>query len=77
MRNIFVTFIRPLFEYASVVWDHCTQYENGDLDKIQNEAARIFTGTTKLVSIEALYEDTKWETQENDERKVNRFSFIK
>ena len=32
------------------------------LDKIQNEAARIATGTTKLVSIHALYSEIRWDT---------------
>ena len=32
------------------------------LDKIQNEAARIATGATKLVSLDALYKETQWDT---------------
>ena len=46
LEIFFFTFIRPLLEYASVVWDNCTQYEKAELYKIQNEAARIVTGTT-------------------------------
>ena len=34
------------------------------LDKIQNEAARIATGATKLVSVDALYKEIGWETLE-------------
>lgn len=77
LEIIFFTFIRPLLEYASVVWDNCTQYEKAELDKIQNEAARIVTGTTKLVSIHALYEDTKWETLEERRRKCKLILFYK
>ena len=33
-----------------------------ELDKIQNEAARIATGATALVSIQALYDEVGWET---------------
>ena len=73
----FFTFIRPFLEYASVVWDNCTQYEKAELDKIQNEAARIVTGTTKLVSIQALYEETKWETLEERRRKSKLILFYK
>ena len=39
-------------EYADVVWDNCTKYEADELEKIQLEAARIVTGTTKLISID-------------------------
>ena len=46
---IYFTFIRPILEYADVVWNNCTQYEVNELEKIQNEAARIVTGATKLV----------------------------
>ena len=35
-----------------------------ELDKIQNEAARIATGTTKLVSLATLYKEICWETLE-------------
>ena len=54
LEIIYLTFMRSLLEYANVVWDNCTQYEKLELDKIQNEAARIVTGTTKLVSLQAL-----------------------
>ena len=59
---IHVAFIRPLLEYDDVIWNNCTQYENNELVKIQNEVARIATGATKLVSLDALYKKTQWDT---------------
>ena len=64
LETIYITFIRPLLEYGDVIWDNCTQYEKEELDKIQNEAARIATGTTKLVSLHSLYNETCWESLE-------------
>ena len=61
LETIYMSFIRPLIEYASVVWDNCTQYESEELQKIQNETARIVTGAEKLVSLESLDDDTGWE----------------
>ena len=58
LETIYLTFIRPLLEYGDVIFDNCTQYEKQELDKIQNEAARIATGTTKLVSLATLYKET-------------------
>ena len=55
---------RPLIEYGDVIWDNCTQYEKQELDKIQNEAARIATETTKLVSLHSLYDEECWESLE-------------
>ena len=34
-----LSFIRPVLEYADVIWNNCTQYESNELEKVQNEAA--------------------------------------
>ena len=52
-----------------MVWDNCTQYEINALEKIQIEAARIATGTTKLVSLDTLYLETGWESLEKRRHK--------
>ena len=62
LQTIYFSFIRPLLEYADVVWNNCTQYESNELDKIQNEAASIVNGATKLASIDSLHTETGWET---------------
>ena len=54
LQVIYFTFIRPIIEYGDVVWDNIPQYLKNDLDKIQNEAARIVTGCSKLVSLDEL-----------------------
>ena len=51
LETIYIFFIRPILEYGNEIWDNCQQYEKDDLEKIQIEAARIATGTTKLVPI--------------------------
>ena len=62
LETIYTTFIRPFLEYGDNIWDNCTQAEKYELDKIQNEAARIATGATKLVSINNLYKEICWES---------------
>ena len=64
LETIYTAFIRPLLEYGSVTWDNCTQYEKQELKKIQTEAARIATGTTKLVTLQSLYNETEWDSLE-------------
>ena len=64
LETIYTAFIRPLLEYGDVIWDNCSQYEKQELEKIQLEAARIATGTTKLISITALYKEVGWESLE-------------
>ena len=62
LEKIYVSFIRPILEYSDAVFDNCTQYEKDELDKIQNEAARIASGCTRLVSLQDLYNELGWET---------------
>ena len=59
---IYISFIRPILEYSDVVWDNITQYEVNAIQKIQNEAARIVTGATKLVSLDMLNQEIGWES---------------
>ena len=48
-----------------------------NLKKIQNEAARIVTGATKFVSLEALYIDTVWKSLETRRKKHKLIQFYK
>ena len=64
LEIIYKAFIRPILEYGEVIWDNCAQYEKNEIEKIQLEAARIATGTTKLISINTLYKETGWDTLE-------------
>ena len=49
-----------LLEYTYVVWDNCTQEQINELKRIQIAAARIVSGTTKLVAINKLYRELGW-----------------
>lgn len=77
LQTIYTSFIRPLLEYADVVWDNCTQYEINALEKIQLECARIVTGATKLVSLEKLYREVGWEPLYERRQKHKLYLFYK
>lgn len=77
LEIIYTAFIRPLLEYGDVIWDNCTLQDKQELDKIQNEAARIATGTTKLVSLNCLYREIKWESLEHRRNKHKMTLFYK
>ena len=72
-----IIFIRPLLEYGDIIWDNCLQSEKQELEKIQIEAARIATGATKLVSIAALYRETRWDSVDERRRKHKLTLFFK
>ena len=57
LKQIYLSYVLPIFEYSSIVWDNCTVQDSSTLDKLQNEAARIVTGLTRSVSLENLYRE--------------------
>ncbi len=61
LNQIYISYMRPILEYASSVWDGCEEYEKDSLEKIQNEAARIVTGLTRSVSLENLKQEVGWQ----------------
>ena len=77
LEAIYISFIRPVLEYADALWDNCTQLEKQELEKIQIEAARFSTGATKLVSLQKLYDEIGWETLETRRRKHKLVLFYK
>ena len=77
LETIYIFFVRPILSYGDVVWDNCTHQEKQDIEKIQIEAARTVTGTTTLVSIYSLYEETCCETLETRRKNPKLTLFFK
>jgi hypothetical protein len=74
---IYTPFIRPILEFADVVWGNAFQYELKILDKIQNECARIVSGATMLVSIKNLKSEISRETLEQRRQSHRHILFYK
>ncbi len=75
LNQIYISYVRPLIEYASVVWDNCSQYEKNMIDQIQNEAARIVTGLTRSVHLENLRQEVGWQSL-STRREVQKLSIM-
>ncbi len=75
LNQIYISYLRPILEYASIVWDNCTIYEKDMLDKIQYEAARIVTGLTRSVSIDRLLSEIGW-VNLSDRRKIQKLTLV-
>ena len=75
LNQIYISFLRPLLEYSSVVWDNCTMSEKDRLEKNQIEAARIVTGITRSASTLDLYKEIGWLTLDN-RRKYQKLVLI-
>ena len=50
LNQMYVSYVRPILEYSSIVWDGCSEQDKTALERLQNEAARIVTGLTKSTS---------------------------
>ena len=59
---IYISFLRPILEYASVVWDNCTQYEKHRLEHVQIEAAITVSCVMRSITLNTLYNDIGWLT---------------
>ena len=74
LQTIYFSFIRALFQYSDVR-KNCTLYEVNELEKIPNEAARIVTGATKLVSIDCLNHESGWVLLASRRKKNTNYNF--
>lgn len=60
LNQIYLSYMRPILEYASTVWDGCNENDKHSLEKMQYEAARVVTGLTRSVSIDRLLREIGW-----------------
>ena len=74
-NQIYYSYLRPIIEYASIVWDNCTHYEKDLLEKIQFDAARTVTGLTRSVSLNNLLKEIGWVSLA-DRRKMQKLIFV-
>ena len=65
LRKLYKSLVRPLMEYADVLWDACiygcTDSESDLLEHVQYEAAKIVTGAMKGTSKQRLMQEIGWE----------------
>jgi ribonuclease P/MRP protein subunit RPP40 len=50
LSKYYISFIRPVLEYGSVVFDNCTIFYAHSLEQVQRRAARFCTGAFKRAS---------------------------
>ena len=62
LETIYMSFVRPKLEYASIIWHDCTQTESELLESIQLDAARVVTGAKRGTSHAKIYQECGWQT---------------
>ena len=61
LRALYKYLVRPLMEYADVVWSGCSDTESDLLDSVQYEAGKIVTDAMKGTSRQRLMCELGWE----------------
>jgi len=75
LQTIYFSFIRPKLEYASIVWDDCSEYDKLRLENEQLRCARIVSGAKKGTSHDLIYQELGWSTL-SERRKYCKFKFM-
>jgi hypothetical protein len=58
LEIMYKSFILPLFDYADVLYDNCTQYQSNLLENLHLEGLRTITGLVRGTSHEILYAES-------------------
>ena len=61
LRNLYKSIIRPVMEYADVLWDGCSDGESELLESVQYEVGKVVTGAMKGTSRVRLMTELGWE----------------
>ena len=77
LEIMYLSFIRPILEYADCIWDNCNNQEINEIEKIQIEAGRIVTGATKSCSKIKILEETGWDSLQTRRYKHRMITFYK
>ena len=75
LERLYLTYIRPILEYADIVWDNCSGTESDKLEDIQRAAARVVCGAKRGTSHARLYEEVQWEKLK-DRRAKHKLSMM-
>ena len=75
LLTIYKTNILPVFDYGSIIYDNCSDYDNRMLDKAQLSAAKIILGCLKTTSSKDVLADLNL-TSLNLRRGISLHSYV-
>ena len=59
--KLYKSLIRPMMEYADVIWDGCNEDDSELIESVQYEAARMVMGAMRGTSRSRLLHEVAWE----------------
>jgi len=60
LNIVYFTFVRPKLEYASILWDDCSEDDKTRVESMQLNFARAVTGAKRGTSHQLIYNETEW-----------------
>ena len=62
LETCYKSFVRPVIEYGSVIYDNCLLEDVTKLEGVQLEAARLVSGAKRCTSHDPLYREVGWQS---------------
>ena len=77
LETMYKSFILPLFDYADIVWDNCTDTQSKKLESLHLEAIRIIIGGIRGTSHQKLYIESGFCTLKERQKRHKLLMFHK
>ena len=77
LEIMYLSFVRPILEYAERIWDNCYNHEKEAIEKVQYEAGRIVSGAKKSCSRTKILIETGWDSLEKRRYKQRMITLYK
>ena len=71
LERVYQSFVRSKLEYASIVWDNCTNEQRNQLEQVQYRAGKIVSGAINRTSKDLVYQELGWHSLD-ERRQVQR-----
>ena len=71
LETMYTSIILPLFDYADIVWDNCTDTQSKKLENLRLEAIRIIIGGIRGTSHRKLYKESGFCALMKEENGIN------
>jgi hypothetical protein len=74
---MYKSFILPVLEYSSHIWDNCTNYQSVILENLHLDALRTICGAVRGTSHQKLYDETRFKSLKDRRRNAKLLQFFK